>query len=375
MYFRVKKLREMEEKLENNQNIKINRGCCVAELPAKSQTVNQNMCCKLSSFNWLENLEEPPFVAQEKYVEVRFKNDRKDFFLCPSDLELKENEIVTVEASPGHDVGIVALTGEMARLQMRRKNFDPERANVKKVYRHARVSDIERWLSAVELEQSTLQGTRRIAGELGLEMKVNDVEYQGDRTKAIFYFTAADRVDFRQLIRRLADAFNVRVEMRQIGVRQEAAKLGGIGSCGRELCCSSYMSSFKSVSTSSARVQQLSLNPQKLAGQCGKLKCCLNYELDTYIEALAEFPDAKTVLQTKKGPAYHQKSDVFQKLMWFAYADNPNNMMAIPINKVKKVIRMNQKNRYPAELETFALQVEQKTVEDTGNEDDFVSYI
>ncbi len=365
----------MEEKLEDIQKIKINRGCCVAELPAQSQTVNQNMCCKLSSFNWLANLEEPSYASREKFVEVRFKNDRKDFFLCPPDLELKENEIVTVEASPGHDVGIVALTGEMARLQMRRKNFDPEKAALKKVYRHARFSDIEKWLSAVGQEQSTLQGTRRIAGELGLEMKVNDVEYQGDRTKAIFYFTAADRVDFRQLIRRLADAFNVRVEMRQIGVRQEAAKLGGIGSCGRELCCSSYMSSFKSVSTSSARVQQLSLNPQKLAGQCGKLKCCLNYELDTYIEALAEFPDAKTVLQTKKGPAYHQKSDVFQKLMWFAYADNPNNMMAIPIDKVKKVIRMNQKNRYPAELEIFALQVEQKTVEDTGNEDDFVSYI
>jgi len=372
------KLREMEDNLENkneNKNIVVNRGCCVVDIQSDTYAVNQSRCCKLSSFNWLSGLADPAQNEQEQFVEVRFKNDRKDFYLCPPELTLKENEIVTVEANPGHDVGIVALTGEAVKLQMKRKNFDPSRTEVKKVYRHARLSDIEKWLIAVEHEKETLYGTRRIANELGLEMKVNDVEYQGDKTKAIFYFTAADRVDFRQLIRRLADEFKVRVEMRQIGVRQEAAKLGGIGSCGRELCCSSYMSSFKSVSTNSARIQQLSLNPQKLAGQCGKLKCCLNYELDNYLEALAEFPDPKTVLQTKKGPAYHQKSDIFQKLMWFAYADNPNNMMAIPVEKVKKVIRMNQKNRFPAELEAFALQVEQKTTDDAGNEDDFVSYI
>ena len=368
----------MEDNLENkneNKNIVVNRGCCVVDTQSDTYAVNQSRCCKLSSFNWLSGLADPAQNEQEQFVEVRFKNDRKDFYLCPPELTLKENEIVTVEANPGHDVGIVALTGEAVKLQMKRKNFDPSRTEVKKVYRHARLSDIEKWLTAVEHEKETLYGTRRIANELGLEMKVNDVEYQGDKTKAIFYFTAADRVDFRQLIRRLADEFKVRVEMRQIGVRQEAAKLGGIGSCGRELCCSSYMSSFKSVSTNSARIQQLSLNPQKLAGQCGKLKCCLNYELDNYLEALAEFPDPKTVLQTKKGPAYHQKSDIFQKLMWFAYADNPNNMMAIPVEKVKKVIRMNQKNRFPAELEAFALQVEQKTTDDAGNEDDFVSYI
>ncbi len=363
------------EKTNKNIDIIAGRGCCGVNAAQETAAVNQSGCCKLSSFNWLEGIEDPVQKEEERFVEVRFKNDRKDFFLCPPELTLKENDIVTVEANPGHDVGIVALTGELVRLQMERKNFDPSRAGVKKVYRLARPNDIEKWLAAVEREKETLYGTRRIANELGLEMKVNDVEYQGDKTKAIFYFTAADRVDFRQLIRRLADAFKVRVEMRQIGVRQEAAKLGGIGSCGRELCCSSYMSSFKSVSTSSARVQQLSLNPQKLAGQCGKLKCCLNYELDTYLEALREFPDSKTVLQTKKGPAYHQKSDVFQKLMWFAYADNPNNLMALPIDKVKKVIQMNQKNKYPAELETFALQVEQKTEEDTGHADDFVAYI
>ena len=370
----------MEEQVENKtKNIEVvaGRGCCVVEKDAESYAVNQSVCCKLTSYNWLDGFEDPVKKDEERFVEVRFKNDRKDFFLCPPELTLKENEIVTVEASPGHDVGIVALTGEAVWLQMKRKNFDPQRADIKRVYRHARVTDIEKWLAAVSQEKETLYGTRRIAEELGLEMKVNDIEYQGDRTKAIFYFTAADRVDFRQLIRRLADAFKVRVEMRQIGVRQEAAKLGGIGSCGRELCCSSYMSSFKSVSTSAARVQQLSLNPQKLAGQCGKLKCCLNYELDSYLEALSDFPDAKTVLQTQKGPAYHQKSDVFQKIMWFAYADNPSNLMALPIDKVKHVIRMNQNNRFPAELETFALQVEQNTSEELGsnNDNDFVSYI
>jgi cell fate regulator YaaT (PSP1 superfamily) len=381
LYSSEKKLWEMEGKTEKTNQYKdkdiiAGRGCCVADTVTASAVSNQSACCKLSSFNWLAGVEDPvQSENEERFVEVRFKNDRKDFFLCPPELTLKENDIVTVEASPGHDVGIVSLTGELVRLQMKRKNYVPERAGIKKVYRRARAADIEKWLAAVDREKDTLYGTRRIAGELGLEMKVNDVEYQGDKTKAIFYFTAADRVDFRQLIRRLADAFKVRVEMRQIGMRQEAAKLGGIGSCGRELCCSSFMSSFKSVSTSSARVQQLSLNPQKLAGQCGKLKCCLNYELDTYIEALREFPDSKTVLQTKKGPAYHQKSDVFQKLMWFAYADDPNNMMALPVEKVKKVIQMNRKNKFPAELEAFALQVEQKTEEDTENADNFVDYI
>lgn len=366
----------MDENLENKVVDTVSdRGCCVVDKHLGTHIVDQARCCKLTSYNWLSNVSDPNRNEPGQFVEVRFKNDHKDFYLCPPELTLIENEIVTVEASPGHDVGIVSLTGEIVYLQMKRKNFDPTRADIKQVYRHARLSDIEKWLSAIEHEKEALYGTRRIANELGLEMKLNDVEYQGDKTKAIFYFTAADRVDFRQLIRRLADEFKVRVEMRQIGVRQEAAKLGGIGSCGRELCCSSYMSIFQSVSTNSARTQQLSLNPQKLAGQCGKLKCCLNYELDNYVEALAEFPDAKTVLQTKKGPAYHQKSDIFQKLMWFAYASEPNNLLAIPIDKVKKVIRMNQKNKFPAELESFALQVEQNTSDDGEEQDDFVSYI
>jgi len=379
LHFCELKLWEMDSNLDNkdeNKDIVGNRGCCVVNAQSENHTVNQTRCCKSSSFNWLSGYGDPGQEEREQFVEVRFKNGRKDFFLCPPGLRLKENEIVTVETSPGHDIGIVALTGALVQQQMKRKDFDSSKTEIKKVYRQSRLSDIEKWMAAVSQEKETLFGTRRIAGELGLDMKVNDVEYMGDKTKAIFYFTASERVDFRQLIRRLADEFKVRVEMRQIGVRQEAAKLGGIGSCGRELCCASHMCTFKSVSTNSARTQQLSLNPQKLAGQCGKLKCCLNYELDDYLDALSEFPDNKTVLRTKKGPAYYQKSDIFQKLMWFAYAEDPNSMMALPIDKVKKVIGMNQKNRLPADLEAFALQTEQKSTETTASgADDFASYI
>ncbi len=378
MYFRELKLQKMENNLDNKDENKIivgNRGCCVVDEQSDDYSVNQPRCCKLSSFNWLSGYEDPGQEEQEQFVEVRFKNGRKDFFLCPSGLHLKENEIVTVETSPGHDIGIVALTGALVQQQMKRKNFDASKSENRKVYRLSRLSDIEKWMTAVSQEKEALYGTRRIAAELGLDMKVNDVEYMGDKTKAIFYFTASERVDFRLLIRRLADEFKVRVEMRQIGVRQEAAKLGGIGSCGRELCCASHMCTFKSVSTNSARTQQLSLNPQKLAGQCGKLKCCLNYELDDYLDALSEFPDNKTVLRTKKGPAYHQKSDIFQKLMWFAYADDANSMMALPVDKVKKVIGMNLKNKLPADLEAFALQTEQKSAEPVSGADDFASYI
>jgi len=379
LYFLELKLKEMEDNLENKDRAKDiigNRGCWIVNNQAGDNvSVNQSRCCKLSSFNWLSGYNDPGQNDQEQFVEIRFKNGRKDFFLCPPELKLKENEIVTVETGSGHDIGIVALSGELVKQQMKRKKFDSSRTEIRKVYRQARSSDIEKWLAAVSHEKEALFGTRRIAEDLGLEMKVNDVEYLGDKTKAIFYFTANDRVDFRTLIRRLADEFKVRVEMRQIGVRQEAAKLGGIGSCGRELCCASHMSTFKSVSTNSARTQQLSLNPQKLAGQCGKLKCCINYELDNYLEALAEFPDVKTVLKTKKGTAYYQKSDIFQKLMWFAYADEPNSMIAIPLDKVKKIIKMNQKNRLPADLEAFALQKEQKTSEEAGSSDGFVSYI
>ena len=238
------------------------------------------------------------------------------------------------------------------------------------------MSDIEKWITAVEAEDRTMFRTRKIADELNLKMKINDVEYQGDKTKAIFYYTANDRVDFRQLIRKLADAFKVRIEMKQIGVRQEAAKVGGIGPCGRELCCSSYMSNFSSVSTTSARIQQLSLNPQKLAGQCGKLKCCLNYEVDDYIETLKEFPESSIPLKTKKGQARFVKSEVFKKIMWYSYDGDPTSMMAIPIEKVKFIQKQNKKGKFPVELEKFAEKNTQvDTVSDSENNDDLTGYI
>jgi cell fate regulator YaaT (PSP1 superfamily) len=323
----------------------------------------------------LKDAAQPPQAVEERYVEVRFKNGRKDFYLCPPDLTLQKDEVVAVEASPGHEIGIVEMTGALVKLQMKRKRFDPERTEPKKVYRHARPHDVEKWFEAFTLEDSALLRTRRIAEELGLDMKLNDVEYQGDKTKAIFYYTADERVDFRQLIRHLADEFKVRIEMRQIGVRQEAAKLGGIGSCGRELCCSSHMSHFKSVSTSSARVQQLSLNPQKLAGQCGKLKCCLNYELDNYVEILKEFPDNKIILKSKKGQAQHQKSDIFQKVMLYSYVDDPSSMLVIPVQNVKTIIEMNNKGKWPEDLDQFAQHTEQNVSEEPGDDAEYTPMV
>jgi cell fate regulator YaaT (PSP1 superfamily) len=369
----------MEEKKHNTETpefISSARGCCISNDPDQTlSAVNQMKCCKLSSFNWLGDISDPSTIGETGIVEVRFKNGRKDFYTHPSDMILQEGELVAVEASPGHDIGIVSLTGELVKLQMKRKGVDPQKKDLNRVFRHARTLDIEKWFEAIKLEDSSMYKTRVIALDLGLAMKINDVEYQGDKTKAIFYYTADERVDFRELIKKLAEAFHIRIEMRQIGVRQEAAKLGGIGSCGRELCCASWMSGFQSVSTNSARVQQLSLNPQKLAGQCGKLKCCLNYELDNYIDTLQKFPDNRIKLKTKKGKAYYVKSDVLKNLMWYAYQDDSNNMMAIPVDKVKEIIELNNKGKLPAELEIYAHQKEQKSNVESSGEDDLAQYI
>ncbi len=255
-----------------------------------------------------------------------------------------------MEASPGHDIGIVTLTGEVVKLQMKAKNVKERLDELKRVYRKAKVSDIEKWVTAVKQEDSTMFRSREIAASLNLEMKISDVEYQGDRTKAIFYYTADDRVDFRELIRVLADAFGVRIEMRQIGMRQEASRLGGIGSCGRELCCASWLTKFKSVSTNSARTQQLSLNPQKLAGQCSKLKCCINYENSCYKDMLRDFPDTGKELITKKGTATFQKMDVLKKHIGYAYNDAPNHIVMISVERVNAILQMNARNEQPAEL-------------------------
>lgn len=329
-------------------------GCCRKPTTVQiSENKSQHSCCKLNSFNWLEDMdnliENKPFDC----VEIRFKNSRKDFFRVAEGLVLSWGDIVAVEASPGHDIGVVSLSGETARLQMIKKGKSPSSEDIRKVYRKARPNDIEKWMQARSLEQNTKVQTRRIVGKLKLDMKINDVEYQGDGTKAIFYYTAEDRVDFRQLIKMLADEFSVRIEMKQIGVRQESGRLGGIGPCGRELCCSSWMSKFKSVSTVSARTQNLSLNPQKLAGQCGKLKCCLNFEQDTYAEAIESFPNTRINLKTKEGDAFFRKMDILREQMWYSYSKQPENFIKLDRKDVVKIIAMNQKNVFPESLEIY----------------------
>ncbi len=343
------------------------RGCCRAPNTYDStDKVFEHRCCKLDEFNWLSAYKNPLAAQGTQLAEVRFKNGRKDYFSYPAELHLTEGDFVAVEAASGHDIGIITLTGEIVSMQMKRKKINQNPEELKKIYRQARVADVEKWMSAVELEDTALYKTREISYELKLDMKLNDVEYQGDKTKAIFYYTAEDRVDFRELIKKLADEFHIRIEMRQIGMRQEAAKLGGIGSCGRELCCSSWMAEFQSVSTGVARIQQLSPNPQKLAGQCGKLKCCLNYEYEAYADAYKHFPDERTVLKTKKGEAIYQKSDIFKGLMWYSYTNDRSNFMAIPIEKVKEIAEGNAKGILPEKLEDFAF-LKERQAEFGGN--------
>lgn len=283
-------------------------------------------------------------------IEVRFKNGRKDFFKTQEPELFQQGDVVAVEASPGHDIGIVSLSGELVRFQLKKRNIKADDPTIKTVYRKAKQTDIEKWQSARELEEPTMFKARQIAQSLKLQMKISDVEYQGDKTKAVFYYTADDRVDFRELIKLLAEEFKIRVEMRQIGARQEASRLGGIGSCGRELCCSTWLTDFRSVTTSAARYQQLSLNPVKLAGQCGKLKCCLNYELDSYVDALKDFPVQNEKIQTKKGMAFHQKTDIFRRILWYSYADDPSNFIALTVERVKFLIESNKNGETPDSL-------------------------
>jgi cell fate regulator YaaT (PSP1 superfamily) len=303
-------------------------------------------------------------------VEIRFKNSRKEFFRNVNNLQLNVGDVVAVEASPGHDIGIVSISGELVRLQMKKQKVNPASPEIKKVYRKAKQTDIEKWQEAQGLEQATMYRARTFAVKLGLQMKISDVEYQGDRTKAVFFYTADDRVDFRELIKVLAEEFKVRIEMRQIGARQEASRLGAIGSCGRELCCSTWLTDFRSVSTSAARYQQLSLNPLKLAGQCGKLKCCLNYELDSYMDALKDIPEVNNVkLETEKGRAFHQKTDIFRKRMFFSYTHEPDNFIQLSVDRVKEVMEMNKEGNKPADL---LVHVEKKVVEKTPDYENVV---
>nr|NQU93767.1 hypothetical protein [Bacteroidota bacterium] len=345
----------------NNNNAFLTRGCChPPQLYHDNSNIAKHRCCKLDAFDWLKDIELPEDQPKFEIIEVRFKNSRKEYFRCTADLKLAEGDVVAVEASPGHDIGIVTLTGEIVKLQMNKRGFDINSDTIKRVYRRARLSDIEKWLNAVELEEPAKFKSRNIARNLSLSMKINDVEYQGDETKAIFYYTAEERVDFRELIKVMAEQFKVRIEMRQIGVRQEAARLGGIGSCGRELCCSTWLTNFSSVTTNTARTQQLSLNPQKLAGQCGKLKCCLNYENPVYLDALKNFPNPEIILKTQNGEAIHQKSDVFKKVLWYAYLNDQSNLMALSVDKVNEIISDNKKGIFPKQLEDYALKRELK---------------
>ena len=325
-------------------------------------------CNKLTVFDWLENMSLPAGQARFDVVEVRFKNSRKQFFKNSDKLQILMGDVVATEAPSGHDVGIVTLTGELVKVQMKRKGVAVDEPTLGKIYRKASQRDIEVWHQAREREDEIQKRAREIAISLNLEMKISDVELQGDASKATFYYTAEARVDFRQLIKDMARAFGLRIEMRQIGYRQEAQRLGGIGSCGRELCCSTWLSDFRSVSTSAARYQQLALNPQKLAGQCGKLKCCLNFELDTYLDALKEFPPTDCKLQTEKGVAFCQKVDIFKGLLWFTYKNDATNWHAIDKHRVNEILAINKEGKKIDSLDAY--QIEIQTIDEMAADTD-----
>ncbi len=307
---------------------------------------------KMPVFNWLSKVDQD--FHSNDIVEVQFKNGRKAFFKNTNNIALYEADIVSVEGSPGYDIGVISMVGSIVKLQMRRKKITADSDRILKLYRKATQQDIDKWTQARSREKETMYKTRLMAGELKLKMKISDVEFQGDNTKATFYYTADDRVDFRELIKVMAEEFKIRIEMRQIGARQEAARLGGIGSCGRELCCSTWLSDFRSVNTTAARYQQLSLNPQKLAGQCGKLKCCLNYELDSYLDALKEFPNTNIRLKTGSGEATFQKMDIFKQKMWYTYSDGDKlNWIELKVEKVQEIISKNKKGEIPDSIDYF----------------------
>ena len=305
-------------------------------------------CNKMNVFDWLSNMD-VPVVDKFDVVEVRFKGGHKDFFRNTENLDLTTGDAVVVDVPNGHHLGHVSLQGELVRLQMQKKKVK-NNEDIKKIYRIAHQKDLEKYEEVKKREMPTLYRARTIIDDLKLDMKLSDVEYQADNSKATFFYSAEDRVDFRELIKLLAGEFRIRVEMRQISLRQEAGRLGGIGSCGRELCCSTWLFDFKSVSTSAARYQNLSLNPSKLSGQCGRLKCCLNYELDTYIEALEDIPKVEKPLITERGVAKLQKTDIFRKIMWFGY-DDENTWFPIDAKRVTEIIKLNKAGKKPSSLQ------------------------
>jgi cell fate regulator YaaT (PSP1 superfamily) len=327
-------------------------------VPAKETTIRNTKSCKgctrhtnkLHIYDWLHDF--PEFQDLTKMVEVQFKNTRKGYYINSNDLKLELGDLVAVEATPGHDIGTVTLTGKLVEKQMKKNNYrEDANGGLKRIYRIARPADLEKYEQAKAREQSTMIRSRQIAEELGLQMKIGDVEYQGDGNKAIFYYIADERVDFRQLIKVLASEFRVKIEMKQIGARQEAGRIGGIGPCGREMCCSSWVSSFVSVSTNAARCQDISINPQKLAGQCGKLKCCMNYEVDMYVEAQRSLPSREIVLRTKDADYYHFKTDILAGMITYATDKNGmGNQVTIHKDRAFEIIGMNNKGLKPDKL-------------------------
>src|SRR6188768_3585788 len=325
---------------------------------------NTGGCNKMNVFDWLSNMDMP---VEDKFniVEVRFKNGRKDFFRNSDNLALTTGDAIVVEVPNGHHIGHVSMQGELVRLQMQKKKVANDH-EIKKIYRIAHQKDLEKIEEVKKRELPTLYRTREILRDLKLDMKLSDIEYQADNTKATFYYSADDRVDFRELIKILAGEFKIRVEMRQISLRQEAGRLGGIGVCGRELCCATWLTDFKNVATSAARYQNLSLNPSKLSGQCGRLKCCLNYELETYMEALKDIPEIEVPLLTLKGDATLQKTDIFRKIMWFGFHEE-NTWIPLNVERVNHILRMNREGKKPANLDIDV--VEEKSASEPLNSD------
>ncbi|MBT7851219.1 MAG: regulatory iron-sulfur-containing complex subunit RicT [Flavobacteriaceae bacterium] len=324
-------------------------------------TCGTDSCNKLTVFDWLANMTLPNGATPFNWIEVRFKNGRKVYYKNTENLTLSIGDVVATQAASGHDIGMVTLSGELVKVQMKRKKISENPEDVFKIYRKATQRDIDIWVEARDKEEPMKVKARQFAIDLKLKMKISDIEFQGDASKATFYYTADERVDFRELIKLFAREFRTRIEMKQVGLRQEAARLGGIGSCGRELCCSTWLTDFRSVNTSAARYQQLSLNPLKLAGQCGKLKCCLNYELDAYLDALKAFPKTEVKLRTEKGTAVCQKTDIFKGHMWYAYEGEWMNWHKLTTTQANKIIALNAKNEKVASLEEYAIDL----VEDT----------
>ncbi|HTH83578.1 MAG TPA: regulatory iron-sulfur-containing complex subunit RicT [Mucilaginibacter sp.] len=334
-------------------------GCTPAGCKSNGSCLT-NGCSKLDVYDWLSQMDMPVNYKPFSIVEIKFKGSRKEFYLNNDNIYIENGDLVVVEAATGgYDIGHVSVTGELVRMQMTKRRVKEEDV-LKKIYRRATPADVDKWKAAKDIEWETMHSARKLALSLNLSMKLSDVDYQADKTKATFYYTAEGRVDFRELIKKMAETFRIRIEMRQIGMRQEASRLGGIGSCGRELCCSTWLTDFKTVSTSAARYQNLSLNTLKLAGQCGKLKCCLNYELDTYMDALKHIPDNVNYLKTLKGDARLQKTDIFKKQMWFSYP-REESWIPLTIARVKEIQQMNKEGILPDDL-GVAVEIETQSI-------------